>query len=398
MKHLTLLFGLAVAASVVACGDDDGKKKPFSGTGATGGASTGGAPGGGGASGDGGASGSGGASGGGGASGSGGASGGGGSGGGGTGGSGGGGTGGSGGGPTGPEICTDGFDNDGDGDTDCADSECAAACASACAKPTVLADPTATQGTTVNHPDSQKNSCSGTPSGPDLAYEFTATKTGVFEAILGGFTPLTLSVRSGSCAGTELGCSAGKSLKLPVTAGTKLWLVVDGASGASGAFGLTAESRPIDCGDGHRDGTEACDDGNKSSGDGCSASCTVEAKGSEPNDTAAQANTWASPWVASIGTASDQDVVKVVLTKTGSISASVQDFGDQACELDMVDSYIELWASDDTLLAIDNDSGEGKCSSVSKSGLAAGTYYVMVKAAPGANPATFAYKLSVTLN
>jgi cysteine-rich repeat protein len=181
----------------------------------------------------------------------------------------------------------------------------------------------------------------------------------------------------------------------------KLWVIVDGAGATDvGAFGLSVQSRPIVCGDGHTDGTEACDDTNTVSGDGCSSTCTIELKEIEPNDTVAQANTWASPFTATIGSASDVDVVKVTVTKAGgTISASVVDFGDNACELSKIDSYLELLGTDgNTVLSADDNSGDGLCSSLSKTGLAVGTYYLIVSAAPGANPASFAYKLNVTLS
>lgn len=44
----------------------------------------------------------------------------------------------------------------------------------------------------------------------------------------------------------------------------------------SGTFG-TQGSNPIACGNGKVEGTEACDDGNNTSGDGCSSACVVEA-------------------------------------------------------------------------------------------------------------------------
>lgn len=394
MTRTSILLAFVAAAALAGCGGDDDKKKPFSGTGASSGTGGGGT---GGSSGDGGAGGiAGGGAGGVSGGGSGGTSGGG-TGGGGT---GGGGSGGTGGGTTGPEQCNDGLDNDQNGKTDCADPVCTASCASACSKPDVLGDPASVSGSTAGHSDSVKNSCSGAAGGIDVAYEFTAKHSGVFEAVLGGFSTLTLSARS-SCTGAELGCTAGKSLKLPITAGTKLWLVVDAASASGGGpFGLSAQSRAIACGDAHTDGTEACDDGNTKSGDGCSASCTVESKETEPNNTAAQANTWAQPWVATIGSASDIDIVKVTVTKAGTtLSAAVGDLGDGACDLDKIDSWLELWGTDgDTVLAADDNDGDGKCSSLSKTGLAPGTYYLVVSAAPGASPATFAYKLGVNLN
>jgi cysteine-rich repeat protein len=46
----------------------------------------------------------------------------------------------------------------------------------------------------------------------------------------------------------------------------------DDGGGGGGGGGNTCG----DCGDGHVDGTEQCDDGNTVSGDGCSATCTIE--------------------------------------------------------------------------------------------------------------------------
>ena len=61
---------------------------------------------------------------------------------------------------------------------------------------------------------------------------------------------------------------------------TRVYVVVDAnrANNADnvGTFGLTLDSRPLFCGDGRRDGSEACDDGNVVSGDGCTPTCTGE--------------------------------------------------------------------------------------------------------------------------
>jgi cysteine-rich repeat protein len=54
-----------------------------------------------------------------------------------------------------------------------------------------------------------------------------------------------------------------------------------GGGGGGAATGGTAASTTVDsapvCGDGVVSGNEECDDGNTTSGDGCSATCTVEA-------------------------------------------------------------------------------------------------------------------------
>jgi cysteine-rich repeat protein len=61
---------------------------------------------------------------------------------------------------------------------------------------------------------------------------------------------------------------------------TRVYVVVDANrvnnADSVGTFGLTVDSRPLLCGDGKRDGSEACDDGNIASGDGCTPACTGE--------------------------------------------------------------------------------------------------------------------------
>jgi cysteine-rich repeat protein len=405
------LAGLAFAA----CGGDDDHKKPFVGTG---GAGTGGTSGSGGTSGAGGASGSGGV---------------------------GGGTGGVGGAPTdcgngqldgneecdgtnlnqktcddygfptgtlvclpsckldtsqcgGVEHCADNLDNDNDGATDCIDTDCTAKCASACATPLPIPDPATVGGTTDGHADSTAASCNGGASGPDVAYAVTVGKTGVFEAILGSPDPLSVSIRT-SCdsASSELACIAGKRLSIPVTAGTQLFVIVDGTQAAtSGTYGLSVQSRAVVSGDTHRDDPEVCDDGNTDAGDGCSPTCTLEATESEPNDATGQANPFEPLFFGLISSASDVDVMQIDVAQAGStVNIAILDLGDASCDNDELDSFVELRAGDGSLIGSDDDSDEGKCSNLSEAGLAAGTYYAVVKAAPGANPASFAYKLFV---
>jgi cysteine-rich repeat protein len=202
-----------------------------------------------------------------------------------------------------------------------------------------------------------------------------------------------------SCASgsSELACLAGKRLSIPVTAGTQLFVIVDGTQAAtSGTYGLSLQSRTVVCGDTHRDDPEVCDDGNTDAGDGCSPTCTVEATESEPNETTGQANPFDALFFGLISGASDVDVMQIDVSDANStVTAAILDLGDGSCENDEVDSFLELRAGDGSLVLSDDDSGEGKCSNVSAPGLGAGTYYAVVKAAPGANPATFAYKLFV---
>jgi cysteine-rich repeat protein len=414
----TLLVALAVA-SIAACGGDEERKKGFSGTGATGNGGTGGSGNGGTGGGVGGASGAG------------------------TGGVSGGGTGGTGGAPTdcgngrldpeeecdgtnlnqktcadygfitgnlvclpsckldtsqcgGIEHCADNIDNDNDGAPDCVDSDCTAKCAAACDTPIPIPDPATVGGSTDGHADSVQASCGG--SGPDVAYAVTVAKAGVFEAILGSTDPVSVSIRTSCGSGaSELACTSGKRISIPVAAGTQLFVIVDGTqAGTPATYGLNIQSRAVVCGDTHKDDPEVCDDGNTDAGDGCSPTCSLEATEGEPNDTTGQANPFDPLFFGLISGATDVDVMQIdVAQANATVSLAILDLGDGSCENDELDSLVELRASDGSLVNSDDDSGEGKCSNLSETGLAAGTYYAVVKAAPGANPASFAYKLFV---
>jgi cysteine-rich repeat protein len=304
---------------------------------------------------------------------------------------------------SGSEQCFDNKDNDGDGLIDCADPDCAAACSDSCANPPLLPDPASVTGSTKGHAAQSDPSCSrpGVASGPEVVYQFVPSQTGVLDLKLTTAFALNVSVRTGcDNPSTELGCKAGKRLRIPVTAGTPLFVVVDGIEAKdAGAYLLEAESRVIACGDGHRDGSEACDDGNTTSGDGCSSSCTLEATESEPNDTLATANPQQSPFFGAISSASDVDLVAVTVSQTPStIIADTFDLGDGACGWDELDSVLELLSPSGSVLASDDDGGAGLCAHLVKSGLAAGTYYVRVKAAPDGDTPSFPYKLSLIVD
>lgn len=64
---------------------------------------------------------------------------------------------------------------------------------------------------------------------------------------------------------------------LPVTPGDSFYVIVDGAGGQSGEFQLDVSISTAFCGDGIATYPEQCEDGNTVSGDGCSASCQLEA-------------------------------------------------------------------------------------------------------------------------
>jgi cysteine-rich repeat protein len=310
----------------------------------------------------------------------------------------------------GVESCFDGYDNDGDMLIDCNDTQdCAAACsASSCTNVTAIADPSGSiLGTTNGHSNQIHSSCTSQPgnSGPDIVYAITAQTTGKLDVSLQSASDLSLSLRTAcddamtesACSETTAGVNDIESLSVPVTQGQTIFVVVDGNQSTNfGSFFLTAKSRPIECGDGIKDESEACDDGNKISNDGCSSMCEVESSETEPNDSSTTANTWTMDWTASIATTSDVDYVKINVTEVPSaLTATLTDLGDGSCASQTVDSYLEVFDSNGTtLLAEDDDSGEGLCSHVVAGIKQAGTYYVKTSTVGNAG---FPYHLALNV-
>ncbi len=122
-------------------------------------------------------------------------------------------------------------------------------------------------------------------SGPEYAYEFIAPSDTLITATLSGLGGTDLDVfivedlGDGSCD-PEFACRAfgDNSASFDVVTGRRYFIVVDGFEGASGAYTLelTCEAT-TSCGDGALEPGEECDDGNTSGGDGCSATCLLEA-------------------------------------------------------------------------------------------------------------------------
>lgn len=305
----------------------------------------------------------------------------------------------------GSENCTDGVDNDGDNLVDCEEPKCASECAAACFATPVLGDGDDPNGSTTGHADSLQASCVPV-SGPDVAYVITPTQTGALDLTLfeNGSGPLSVSVRTAcGSAASEIGCSNSyalgaadqKKLTVPVTIGQPVFVIIDGdGAAAEGPYILLAGTRPLFCGDGYEDAPEACDDGNASNGDGCSATCQVEATETEPNGTIQTANLLSQPWYAEIAPAGDQDLVKITLPSAGGLAVWTDGIGDGRCLDGSMDSMITLLDGAGATLASDDDHA-GACSLASAANLAAGTYYARIQAGPGASAAsaTFPYRL-----
>jgi cysteine-rich repeat protein len=232
-------------------------------------------------------------------------------------------------------------------------------------------------------------------------YQVNVTEDAKLDVLLSSARDLTLSLRT-SCTtpGSELACGGQTRFTLDALAGETYFVVVDGATAVdSGEYLLEVQTRQQACGDGIRDVGEACDDGNINDGDGCDPDCAVELSESEPNRLRFQADTFDfTPWFAEISPAGDVDLYRVTLVATSStLVVTTANLGDGACGFNLMDTVIDINAPDNTLLVTDDDSGDGKCARAVATGLAAGTYYVRVRAAAGADPATFPYRLDVSV-
>ncbi len=139
------------------------------------------------------------------------------------------------------------------------------------------------------------------------------------------------------------------------------------------------------CGDGVVELGEECDDSNTAPGDGCDASCQLEPVAEvEPNDATNLAGgpftslTAVSP--AAIGTPGDQDWYAVTVPGPSStIDATIVDGLDICGPSGTIDSELQLFDTDGTTSLAYNDdihTATNFCSTVSATGLAAGTYYV----------------------
>lgn len=304
------------------------------------------------------------------------------------------------------EDCFDANDNDNDGAADCGDDDCKSACENACSAAVVIAgDPMILFGQTDGHAALEAASCSPlvTPgTGPEVAYHFTSALTGKLEAIVTTSAPLTVSVRT-DCTqpNSELSCATRHAV-VDVSEGESVFVLIDGPSAESvGSYALEVFTRPADvCGDGHRDESEECDDGNVEALDGCDAWCSLESGESEDNGSSATANPYTSPLFARITPAEDVDVFAVDVTEDGSsLVATMNSFGGYECALEDIDGYLRILGQDGTtVLSDDEDGSEGLCPRARVTNVPPGTYYVVAQASSFGWTPSFAYALDVVID
>lgn len=126
--------------------------------------------------------------------------------------------------------------------------------------------------------------------GPNVVYQFRSDMAGSLEVKLyPEFSGAIVSARS-ECRTTDLGeltqlaCQAPVAgstgpltFKVPISTTSATFVIVDSSKDtAKGAYRLEATIAPAVCGNGLLEGTEGCDDGNFTDGDGCTSTCTLE--------------------------------------------------------------------------------------------------------------------------
>jgi cysteine-rich repeat protein len=154
---------------------------------------------------------------------------------------------------------------------------------------------------------------------------------------------------------------------------------------------LEIEIEPPACGNAILQAGEQCDDGNTTSGDGCSSTCTIEGNyltETEPNNSFATENPLGTTegLVAAIHPVGDQDYVAFEVMIPGSAVAIEVSDGMGGCPT-AFDSKIYFYDPMGVELAFDDNGGVATCSRLSSinspavTNLAAGTYRVRVEQA-----------------
>jgi cysteine-rich repeat protein len=299
-----------------------------------------------------------------------------------------------------PELCSDALDNDFDAAVDCDDSDCAAACQAALDAACLAAQPAmmSTPGDTKNGTAVTRGSCAGYGGSFESVYSYTPPSDGELTVTLHTFSDQSIYVRK-VCGDTttQIACAdssgvndAPEQLTVSVTGGQPLSIFVDGFNkpADAGPFTLDLSLKPSVCGDDITSIFEQCDDGNMTPDDGCDNSCQpVPQSEVEPNDQSGAASPVFEGAVSgAIDVMNNDDWYAVAVPGPAStLSARVAAGAVDTCgPAGLIESEIELYDAALTSIGFNDDINSGKngnfCSSLSRAGLAANTYFIRVAA------------------
>jgi cysteine-rich repeat protein len=194
----------------------------------------------------------------------------------------------------------------------------------------------------------------------------------------------------------ELGCGLiGSLVQAPTVRDEPLFIVVDGRQATDqGPFVLSLSERRTACGDGIREPSEQCDDGNDNEADGCSSACALNPTELEPNDTMDDQNAFENPFYAEISPASDVDWVQFEVPEDAGVTVRVSDLGDGSCGRNSMDPLLRVYDENAELVAENDDGGDGFCATLELLPLAPGSYAAEISRV-SAGTETFPYRLII---
>ncbi|HJL18461.1 MAG TPA: hypothetical protein RMH99_22545 [Sandaracinaceae bacterium LLY-WYZ-13_1] len=170
------------------------------------------------------------------------------------------------------------------------------------------------------------------------------------------------------------------------------------------------------CGDGRRDHSENCDDGNAEDGDGCDGDCRSELSGSQPREIEVNDDLYGANFLVlgagesmrvrgSVDTSCEVDVFAFDVAEGGAVRASLTGEGAAECPtaLEGVElALLELGTGGSSVRVTGSVPDGGVCPAIDETvslarDLPAGTYYLRVTHVPDRFDTSIGYELSVTL-
>jgi cysteine-rich repeat protein len=260
--------------------------------------------------------------------------------------------------------------------------------------------------------------------GKDQVYALTPTISGSLKAVLRAQYPNAQLHARRECftSQSQMDCrvqplaSVPLEMTIPVTAQNTYFIFVDSASSSPGGpYTLDVTLSPPTCGNGSLETPEECDDGNMAAGDGCSATCTLEAApagidacpgaaitlagapgGPLSFHTTASTSPLTTGVKAKCGTSATKDAVYTfVAPYDGWIDAKVRGAFNLALDL-RSDCLADGGAAGTSLACSDNDKGNGE-ETVSGAVNAGQSYFLVVKGAQSTTDNEGPFSLDVAL-